>query len=225
MTAPLVKQLGRTTYTPVWRAMQAFTQARRSAPKNDEIWLTEHEPVYTLGLAGDPAHLLRAGDIPLVQTDRGGQITYHGPGQAVVYALLDLRRYDLKVRELVNLLEQTVIDVLAEQQIEAARRLGMPGVYVGEAKIAALGLKVAHGYSYHGIALNVALDLAPFAAINPCGYANLAVTQTSSLKPLLGAGFDVAHAQEALAVRLLQKLALKSAAGRASSATTLPIAA
>ena len=225
MPAPLVKQLGRTAYTPVWRAMQAFTQARRSAPKNDEIWLTEHEPVYTLGLAGNPAHLLHAGSISLVQTDRGGQITYHGPGQAVVYALLDLRRYDLKVRELVNLLEQTIIDVLADQQIEATRRLGMPGVYVGEAKVAALGLKVAHGCSYHGIALNVALDLAPFSAINPCGYADLVVTQTSSLKPLLGRGFDVAHAQEALAVKLLQHLSVKSAAGRASSVKLLPIEA
>lgn len=160
--------------------MQAFTAAR-TAETPDEIWLCEHPPVFTLGLAGKPEHLLRDIGIDVVKIDRGGQITYHGPGQIVCYLLLDLRRRNLTIKGLVVRMEQAVIDLLAHHGIAAERRTGAPGVYVGQAKIAALGLKVRNGCCYHGLALNVAMDLAPFAAINPCGYEGLAVTQLSAL--------------------------------------------
>lgn len=172
----LVKRLGRVDYLPTWRAMQEFT-ARRTAETPDELWLCEHPPVFTLGLAGRPEHLLRDIGIPLVRIDRGGQITYHGPGQLVLYALLDLRRRGLTVKGLVHRLEQAVIDLLARHGVTGERRAGAPGVYVAGAKIAALGLKVTHGCCYHGLALNVDMDLSPFAAINPCGYEGMAVTQ------------------------------------------------
>jgi lipoyl(octanoyl) transferase len=175
-----VRRLGRVDYEPTWRAMQAFT-ASRSADTPDELWLCEHPPVFTLGLAGKPEHLLRDIGIPVVKIDRGGQITYHGPGQLVCYLLLDLKRRGLTVKGLVNRIEQAVIDLLAHYGIAAARQEGAPGVYVGSAKNAALGLKVKNGCCYHGLALNVAMDLAPFAAINPCGYAGMAVTQLSAL--------------------------------------------
>ncbi len=162
--------------------MQAFT-AQRDAVTPDELWLCEHPPVFTQGLAGKPEHLLRDIGVPVVKIDRGGQITYHGPGQIVCYLLLDLKRRNLSVKTLVNRMEQSVIDLLAGYGIAAERRAGAPGVYVGDAKIAALGLKVKNGCCYHGLALNVAMDLAPFAAINPCGYAGLAVTQLSSFIP------------------------------------------
>lgn len=160
--------------------MQAFTAARTTETP-DEIWLCEHPPVFTLGLAGKPEHLLRDIGIDVVKIDRGGQITYHGPGQIVCYLLLDLRRRNLTIKGLVVRMEQAVIDLLAHHGIAAERRTGAPGVYVGQAKIAALGLKVRNGCCYHGLALNVAMDLAPFAAINPCGYEGLAVTQVSAL--------------------------------------------
>jgi lipoyl(octanoyl) transferase len=160
--------------------MQAFTAAR-GAETEDEIWLCEHPPVFTQGLAGKPEHLLRDIGIPVVKIDRGGQITYHGPGQLVAYLLLDLKRRNLGVKGLVQRIEQALIDLLGEYGIAAARRAGAPGVYVGEAKIAALGLKIKNGCCYHGLSLNVAMDLAPFAAINPCGYEGLAVTQLSAL--------------------------------------------
>ncbi|MCX8086079.1 MAG: lipoyl(octanoyl) transferase LipB [Rhodocyclaceae bacterium] len=178
----VVRTLGRVEYEPTWRAMQAFTAAR-SASTPDELWLCEHPPVFTLGLAGRPEHLLEDIGIPVVKTDRGGQITYHGPGQLVGYLLLDLKRRGLTVKGLVFRLEQAVIDLLAGFQIAAERRAGAPGVYVGGAKIAALGLKVKHGCCYHGLSLNVDMDLAPFAAINPCGYAGLAVTQLAAFVP------------------------------------------
>ncbi|HEY6898880.1 MAG TPA: lipoyl(octanoyl) transferase LipB [Rhodocyclaceae bacterium] len=172
----VVKQLGTVDYEPTWRAMQEFT-ASRDVDTPDEIWVLQHPPVYTLGQAGKPEHLLRDVGIPVVPIDRGGQITYHGPGQIVMYLLLDLRRRELKVRELVNRMEQALIDCLAEYGVNAERLAGAPGVYVGGAKIAALGLRVKGGCSFHGLALNVDMDLSPYDAINPCGYAGMAVAQ------------------------------------------------
>lgn len=173
----LVKQLGRVEYEPTWQAMMAFTSARQ-AETPDELWIVEHPPVYTLGQAGKPEHILQDVGIPIVKIDRGGQVTYHGPGQVVIYLLLDLARRKIKVRELVTAIEQAVIDFLAAHSIAAERRDGAPGVYVGDAKIAALGLKIKNGCSYHGLSLNVDMDLSPFTAINPCGYAGLKVIQT-----------------------------------------------
>jgi lipoyl(octanoyl) transferase len=179
--APQVQNLGRTEYEATWRAMQAFT-ANRSAVTVDEIWLTEHPPVYTQGIAGKPEHLLRADTgIALVRVDRGGQITYHGPGQLVVYLLLDLKRLGLSVRPLVRLMEAAVINLACEYGITARYRTDAPGVYVNEAKIAALGLRIKNGCCYHGLALNIDMDLTPFANINPCGQAGLAVTQLRNL--------------------------------------------
>jgi lipoyl(octanoyl) transferase len=172
-----VKQLGRVEYEPTWQAMLEFT-TRRTAETPDEIWIVEHPPVFTLGQAGKPEHLLIDIGIPVVKIDRGGQITYHGPGQVVLYLLLDLQRLKIKVRELVTAIEQAVIDFLAAYGVTADRLAGAPGVYVGDAKIAALGLKIKNGCSYHGLSLNVDMDLHPFTAINPCGYAGLKVVQT-----------------------------------------------
>ena len=162
--------------------MQAFT-AQRQPDTSDELWLCEHPPVFTQGLAGKPEHLLHDIGVPVVKIDRGGQVTYHGPGQLVCYLLLDLQRRDLGIKGLVSRMEQAVIDLLAEFGVRGERLTGAPGVYVGGAKIAALGLKVKSNGCYHGLALNVAMDLAPFAAINPCGYAGMAVTQLSVFAP------------------------------------------
>ncbi len=182
--APACKRLGRTDYTRTWRAMQAFTDAR-TPDTEDEIWLTEHAPVYTLGLAGRPEHMLRANTIPVLKVDRGGQVTYHGPGQLVVYLLIDLKRLRLGVRALVEALESAVIKLLDSYGIDAYGRRDAPGVYVKrdgrEAKVAALGLKVRNGCTYHGLALNLDMDLAPFDDIDPCGYRGLAVTQLRDL--------------------------------------------
>ncbi len=177
MGLPLtVRRLGRVAFEPTWRAMQAFTRTRfPDGP--DQIWLVEHPPVFTLGLAGRREHVLAPGDIPVVACDRGGQVTYHGPGQAVAYVLVDLRRRALGVKELVRRLEQAAIDTLAEYGVEGHRRAGMPGVYVRDAKIAAVGLRIARGCSYHGLALNVDLELEPFGRIDPCGYPGLASTR------------------------------------------------
>jgi lipoyl(octanoyl) transferase len=177
--------MGLAEYLPTWRAMQTFT-ATRDAATRDEIWLLQHPPVYTQGLAGKPAHLLRNDTgIPLVKSDRGGQITYHGPGQLIAYLMLDMRRRALGVRALVRIMEAAVIDLLADYGIAAHYRADAPGVYVAgddnDAKIAALGLRVRQGCCYHGLALNIDMDLAPFQAINPCGYAGLAVTQMRDL--------------------------------------------
>ena len=172
----IVKYLGMVGYLPTWEAMRDFT-ARRNAETPDELWLVQHPPVYTLGLAGKPEHLLRETGIPLVKTDRGGQITYHGPGQIVAYVLLDVRRRGWGVKALVRRLEQAVIDLLAEYAVTGERREKAPGVYVNAAKIAALGLKITSGGCYHGLSLNADMDLTPFAAINPCGYQGLRVTQ------------------------------------------------
>lgn len=185
-TVPVVRWLGQVAYQPIWRAMKDFTAAR-SAETADELWICEHPPVYTLGQAGRPEHLLTDIGIPLIKIDRGGQITYHGPGQVVIYLLLDLTRRGLKVRELVMRIEQAVIDLLAGHGVAATRLSGAPGVYIvqGEgdsvAKIGALGLRVRRGGCYHGVSLNVDMDLSPFAAINPCGLAGMAVTQTRDL--------------------------------------------
>lgn len=181
--------LGRQPYEPVWRAMQRFTDAR-TGDTVDELWLVEHAPVFTLGQAGKPEHVLAPGDIPVLRVDRGGQVTYHGPGQIVLYPLLDLRRLGLGVREYVCRIEQAVIDTLEEWNIGGQRREGAPGVYVGDAKIAALGIRVRRGCSFHGLAFNVGMDLEPFGRINPCGYAGLRVT---SLRDLGGpSGLDAA---------------------------------
>jgi lipoyl(octanoyl) transferase len=178
--ATVTRRLGRVDYEPTWRAMQAFTSAR-TPDTQDEIWLLEHPPVFTLGQAGKREHVLTDLGIPIVAIDRGGQVTYHGPGQVVVYLLLDLKRLGYGVKELVSRLEQAVIDLLAEQGVVAQRLDGAPGVYVAGAKIAALGLRIRNGCSYHGLALNVAMDLTPYSSINPCGYEGMAVTQTSDL--------------------------------------------
>lgn len=177
---PLLRALGRADYESTWRAMQAFTE-RRTAETRDEIWIVEHSPVFTIGLNGTPDHLLRRSAIPVVHVDRGGQITYHGPGQLVIYLLLDLRRRSYGVRELVRRMERAVIALLAEEGVAAEGRVDAPGVYVGAAKIAALGLRVKNGCCYHGLALNIDVDLAPFADINPCGHAGMAVTRTRDL--------------------------------------------
>lgn len=176
----VLRKLGRCDYLPVWQAMQRFTDSR-DANTRDELWLVEHPPVFTVGLNGKPEHLLSPGSIPVVKVDRGGQVTYHGPGQIVLYFLLDLRRRGLGVRALVSLMEQAVIELLAGYHITAASRREAPGVYVNGAKIAALGLRVRKGCSYHGLALNVEIDLEPFARINPCGYPGLVVTQLRAL--------------------------------------------
>ncbi|MGV8932207.1 MAG: lipoyl(octanoyl) transferase LipB [Luteimonas sp.] len=176
----VVRDLQRQPYEPVWRAMQRFTDARDDDTP-DEVWVVEHDPIFTLGQAGKPEHVLMAGDIPVLHVDRGGQVTYHGPGQVVVYPLLDLRRLKIGVRDYVHRIEQAIIDTLVPWNIAAMRRDGAPGVYVNEAKVAALGIRVRRGCTFHGLAFNVAMDLEPFARINPCGYAGLQVTSVLDL--------------------------------------------
>ncbi len=180
-----VRRLGRVDYHQCWAAMRDFTAARDAAT-DDELWVVEHDPVFTQGRGGKPEHVLAPGDIPVVPTDRGGQVTYHGPGQVVVYLLLDLNRLGLGPRELVRRVEQGVLDCLDAFGIGAERRAGAPGVYVGAAKVASLGLRIRNGMSYHGVALNVDLDLEPFSRINPCGYAGLAVTRLADLGVAIG---------------------------------------
>lgn len=183
-TGAIVRELGRTDYATTWDAMRVFTD-RRAPGAADEIWLTEHAPVYTLGLAGRPTHVLRDNGIPVLKVDRGGQVTFHGPGQLVAYTLVDLRRAQLSIRAMVRALEDAVVEWLDSVGISAYGKPAAPGVYVRvdgiEAKIAALGLKVRRGCTYHGVAVNVAMDLAPFADIDPCGFPGLAVTQLSDL--------------------------------------------
>ena len=175
-----IRQLGLVDYQATWERMQRFT-CERSAQSADELWFLEHPPVFTLGMAGRREHLLAAGDIPVVSTDRGGQVTYHGPGQLVVYALLDLRRAGLGVRDLVTALEQSVIGYAAALGIAATARREAPGVYVADRKLASIGIRIRRGCSYHGLALNVNMDLEPFGRINPCGYAGLEMVQLSEL--------------------------------------------
>ena len=189
----LVRHLGQQPYEPISQAMHEFTDTRDEHTL-DEVWLVEHPPVFTQGQAGKAEHILATGDIPVIQSDRGGQVTYHGPGQQVMYVLLNLKRRKLGVRELVTLLEQTVVNTLAEQGIEAFPRADAPGVYVGEKKICSLGLRIRKGCSFHGLALNIAMDLSPFQRINPCGYAGMEMAQVkdwvadatpASIEPLL----------------------------------------
>ena len=180
LPAPSVRHLGRVEYEPTWRAMQRFTE-QRDASTADEIWFLEHPPVFTLGVNASRAHLLAPGDIPVVQVDRGGQVTYHGPGQLLVYPLVDLRRAALGIRDFVTALERAVIELAGEYGIAAGSRREAPGVYVAGRKLASVGVRVRRGGSYHGLALNVALDLGPFARINPCGYAGLEMTQLAEL--------------------------------------------
>ncbi|MGZ0020625.1 lipoyl(octanoyl) transferase LipB [Nitrosomonas sp. wSCUT-2] len=176
----IVRIMGLSDYQTTWQAMKDFT-LQRDEQTADEIWLLQHPPVFTQGIAGKPEHLLHDHGIAVVRTDRGGQITYHGPGQLIAYLLLDLRQLKLGVRELVRNMEQAVIDLLQDYQVTASGRSEAPGVYVGNAKIASLGLKIKKNYCYHGIALNVNMDLTPFSYINPCGYQGLQVTQTKDL--------------------------------------------
>ncbi len=182
MTSPLLRDLGRTAYTPVWHAMQSFTNTR-TAETPDELWVLQHDAVFTQGQAGKPEHILDAHGIPVVHSDRGGQVTYHGPGQLIVYFLLDVRRRGFGVRTLVDLIETSLIAVLGSYDIDAHLRKGAPGVYVADRKIAALGLRVRKGGSLHGLSFNVDMDLTPFSYINPCGYAGMEVTQLKALVP------------------------------------------
>ena len=193
-----VHRLGLVPYVPTWERMRDFTLARNNSTP-DELWLLEHSPVYTVGIAGKPEHWPRiANGIPVVRVDRGGQITYHGPGQLVAYLLLDLRRRGLTIRPLVRRMEQAVINLLAEYGVAAHGRTDAPGVYVGTAKVAALGLRVKNGCCYHGLALNVDADLAPFQAINPCGYAGLEVTRTCDL--------GITDTKTLIGTRLIQRI-------------------
>jgi lipoyl(octanoyl) transferase len=197
-----IRHLGLVDYEPTWHAMQAFTETR-TGETPDELWIVEHPPVYTLGLAGKPEHLLQQTAIPLVKTDRGGQITYHGPGQLVVYLLMDLRRRDYGVRDMVRRIEQAIIDTLADYGIEARGDVNAPGVYVGARKIASLGLRIKNHATYHGLSLNVSMDLAPFGSINPCGYAGLEVTRMADL----GVEATLAQVAERLIPHLETRLA------------------
>ena len=201
----LVRELGRQAYEPVWRAMQKFTDAR-GPDTPDELWLVEHEPVFTLGQAGKPEHVLAAGDIPVLQVDRGGQVTYHGPGQLVAYPMVDLRRLGIGVRELVCRIEAAVIDVLAGFNVHGERREGAPGIYVGGRKVMALGLRVRRGCSFHGLAFNIAMDLEPFRRINPCGFRGLEVT---SMLELGGPG-ELAAVRPLLVEALSRRLGLQA---------------
>ncbi len=205
VSAIKLRAFGQIDYQATWQAMIGFT-SRRGADTPDELWLCEHPPVYTLGLAGRAEHLLYDNGIPLVKIDRGGQITYHGPGQVVIYLLVDLTRRGLRVREFVRRIEQAVIDLLAENGVAAVRMDGAPGVYIAQgeslAKIAALGLRVRRNGCYHGLSFNVDMDLAPYAAINPCGYAGMRVTQTRDL----GIALSPAQTARALAAHLAAQL-------------------
>lgn len=203
---PVIKYLGLVEYEATWRAMQSFTDARDDDTP-DEIWVLEHPPVFTLGLAGRREHLLSPGDIDVIHVDRGGQVTYHGPGQLVVYPLLNLKRLKLGVRGLVCALERAVVDVLRGYGVGARTRDDAPGVYVDGRKVASLGLRVRHGCSYHGLAFNVAMDLEPFSRINPCGFAGMEVTQVSAL----GGPDSVAVVADALLPRLLYQLGYNAA--------------
>lgn len=193
----VVRSLGLQEYEPLWRAMQQFTDTRTPATP-DEIWFTEHPPVFTLGLNASRDHLLAPGDIPVIQIDRGGQVTYHGPGQLMIYPLIDLKRTRLGVRNLVTALEQTVVDLCADFAIEACSRSDAPGVYVRDKKIASVGLRVRRGASYHGMALNTDVDLEPFSRINPCGFSDLEVTDLATVGVTEGRGKIQARVQDHL---------------------------
>lgn len=198
-----VRWLGRQDYEPLWRRMQVFTD-RRQADTPDELWFTEHPPVFTLGVNATREHLLAPGDIPVVRTDRGGQVTYHGPGQLMVYPLIGLKRRGLGVRALVSALEQSVVALLADRNVTAAARRDAPGVYVRQRKVASIGLRIRRGASFHGMALNVDVDLEPFSRINPCGYAKLELTDLKRLD----AGSDLDEVSRRLLPRLAGQLGI-----------------
>jgi lipoyl(octanoyl) transferase len=211
MNSPVVRELGHQVYEPVWRAMQEFTNTRdENTP--DEIWFCEHERVFTLGLNTKPEHLLAPGDIPVIQIDRGGQVTYHGPGQLMVYPLIDLRRAGLGVRDLVTALEQSVVDLASEYGVAAASRPDAPGVYVDGAKLASVGLRIRRGSSFHGMALNVDMDLEPFSRINPCGFENLQLTDIRQL----GGDTDLAIVRDKLLPHLEKHLGFDQALSTAN---------
>ncbi len=218
----VVRSLGRVPYVETWERMKAFVD-HRDAATPDELWLLEHDAVYTLGLAGDPRHLLNPAGTPVVKTDRGGQVTWHGPGQLVAYVLLDMKRRGLGPRELVRLLEEAVIRTLAPLGIVAARRAGAPGVYVGPAKVASLGLRIRRGCSYHGLALNVAPDLSAFRGINPCGYAGLAVTSLAELGVSRGLSDVASELAQALATLLDAGATAAAIAAREADNAATPI--
>ena len=192
-----IRQLGLVDYASTLTSMTGFTDSR-TPDTPDEIWLLQHPPVFTLGLAGDRSHVLSAGEIPVVQVDRGGQVTYHGPGQLIAYTLIDLKRAGLTIRDLVSALENAIINTVANYGVKARNKREAPGVYVGEAKLASIGLRIRHGCSYHGLALNVDMDLAPFARINPCGFTGLQMTQLASL----GGPCDLAQVADDLGSQL-----------------------
>ena len=206
MSEIAIRSLGLQSYEPIWRAMQQYTDTRDETSR-DEIWFCEHQPVFTLGLNTAPEHLLATGDIPVVQIDRGGQVTYHGPGQLMIYPLIDIRRAGIGVRELVTALEQSVVDLAADYEISAASRCDAPGVYVDGAKLASVGLRIRRGASFHGMALNVNVDLEPFSRINPCGFQGLQVTDMNRL----GAESDLEVVREQLLGHLLRHLKLDDA--------------
>jgi len=211
MSELVVRELGRQVYEPVWRAMQDFTNTRTESTP-DEIWFCDHDSVFTLGLNTKPEHLLAPGDIPVIQIDRGGQVTYHGPGQLMIYPLIDLRRAGLGVRDLVTALEQRVVDLAADYGIEAASRCDAPGVYIDGVKLASVGLRIRRGSSFHGMALNVDVDLEPFSRINPCGFKDLQLTDLARL----GADNDLAAVRDKLLPHLLRHLHLDQALSSAS---------
>jgi len=200
----IARHLGLRDYLEVWHDMQRFTNTR-TPDTRDEIWLLEHSPVFTLGLNGKPEHILAPGDIPIVKCDRGGQVTYHGPGQLIIYLLLDLRRRELGVKTLVHKIEQAIIDLLQDNGIHGQRREGAPGIYVNDEKIAALGLRIRRGCCYHGLSLNVNMNLEPFFRINPCGYAGLKIVQLQNLVP----DINIERISDALLQQLAQQLAVE----------------
>lgn len=202
----ILRQLGLQPYVPVSQAMHTFTDQRTESTP-DELWLVQHHPVFTQGQAGKAEHVLAAGDIPVIQSDRGGQVTYHGPGQQVMYVLVDLKRNKFGVRQLVTAIEQTVVNTLEKFSIEAYARADAPGVYVGEKKICSLGLRIRKGCSFHGLALNTAMDLGPFSRINPCGYAGMQMTQISALNP----DVTLENVQSVLVEQFIQILGYQSA--------------
>ncbi|MGY0589137.1 MAG: lipoyl(octanoyl) transferase LipB [Paraglaciecola chathamensis] len=204
-TPVIIRQLGRQPYQPIWQAMQDFTD-NRDAHSQDEIWLVEHDPVFTQGQAGKEEHLLAPGDIPVVKVDRGGQVTYHGPGQQMMYVLLNLKRHNLGVRTLVSALENCIVDTLKEYAIDAYPRADAPGVYVDSKKVCSIGLRIRRGCSFHGLALNVNMDLAPFQRINPCGYAGLEMVDCTQL----GGPDALSVAGSAIAYKLCSLLGIAS---------------
>lgn len=200
--ACIVRSLGWEPYLPCFERMQAFTQQRISNPCPDELWCVEHPPVYTQGVAGKSEHILNAADIPVVQVNRGGQVTYHGPGQAVIYTLIDIGRANIHVKEMVYRIEQAMMDCLERLGVGARRKDNAPGVYIGDAKIGSIGLRVQHGCTYHGLSLNVDMDLTPFSGINPCGFANMPVTQLKAH----GVDLSVTEVQALLCEQLIHQI-------------------